>query len=78
MNDYIEKDLELLQSADPELFGAFLSELKRQTDNIELIASENYAAPAVMAASGSILTNKYAEWYPAHRYYGGCMYVDVS
>lgn len=78
MNDYIKKDLELLQSADPELFGAFSSELKRQTDNIELIASENYASPAVMAASGSILTNKYAEGYPAHRYYGGCMYVDVA
>ncbi len=78
MNDYIEKDLELLQSADPELFGALSSELKRQTDNIELIASENYASPAVMAASGSILTNKYAEGYPAHRYYGGCMYVDVA
>ena len=76
MNDYIEKDLELLQSADPELFGALSSELKRQTDNIELIASENYASPAVMAASGSILTNKYAEGYPAHRYYGGCEVVD--
>ncbi len=78
MNEFIEKDLELLKAADPEVFGACENELARQSRNIELIASENYASAAVMAASGSILTNKYAEGYPAHRYYGGCECVDVA
>ena len=54
------------------------SELSRQQNNIELIASENFVSPAVMAAAGSHLTNKYAEGYPAHRYYGGCRYVDIA
>lgn len=62
---------------DPELWDAIKSEMKRQEDHIELIASENYASPCVMQAQGSQLTNKYAEGYPEKRYYGGCKYVDV-
>lgn len=62
---------------DPELGAAMKDELARQRRNIELIASENIVSPAVMAAMGSILTNKYAEGYPGKRYYGGCQYVDV-
>lgn len=65
-----------LKQADPELGAAVERELGRQRQNIELIASENIVSPAVLAAMGSILTNKYAEGYPAHRYYGGCQYVD--
>lgn len=61
---------------DPELGAAMQRELGRQQANIELIASENIVSPAVMAAMGSVLTNKYAEGYPGHRYYGGCEYVD--
>ena len=61
---------------DPELAAAMDRELARQRQNIELIASENIVSPAVMAAMGSVLTNKYAEGYPGHRYYGGCQYVD--
>ena len=61
---------------DPELAAAMQGELQRQRDNIELIASENIVSPAVMAAMGSVLTNKYAEGYPGKRYYGGCQYVD--
>ena len=64
-------------STDPEVGNAMEEELKRQRDNIELIASENIVSPAVMAAMGSVLTNKYAEGLPAHRYYGGCQYVDI-
>ncbi len=78
MNSYLESDFQLLKSADAELFEAFEKEQVRQSRNIELIASENYASPAVMAASGSILTNKYAEGYPSKRYYGGCEYVDIA
>ena len=66
-----------IASFDPALWAAIQSEQKRQEDHIELIASENYASPAVMAAQGSELTNKYAEGYPGKRYYGGCEYVDV-
>lgn len=62
---------------DAEVASAMNAELQRQRDNIELIASENIVSPAVMAAMGSVLTNKYAEGYPGHRYYGGCRYVDV-
>ena len=62
---------------DPEVAAAIASENRRQEDHIELIASENYASPAVMAAQGSQLTNKYAEGYPGKRYYGGCEHVDV-
>ncbi|HLP98596.1 MAG TPA: serine hydroxymethyltransferase, partial [Sideroxyarcus sp.] len=63
---------------DPELWAAIQNENRRQEDHIELIASENYTSPAVMEAQGSKLTNKYAEGYPAKRYYGGCEYVDVA
>ena len=62
---------------DEEVAAAMNDELQRQRDNIELIASENIVSPAVMAAMGSVLTNKYAEGYPGHRYYGGCQHVDV-
>src|SRR5690554_1954463 len=62
---------------DPEIFAAVEQENQRQEDHIELIASENYTSPAVMAVQGSQLTNKYAEGYPGKRYYGGCEYVDV-
>jgi glycine hydroxymethyltransferase len=62
---------------DPELWSAVAQENQRQEDHIELIASENYASPAVMAAQGTQLTNKYAEGYPGKRYYGGCEYVDL-
>ena len=65
------------QEQDPELWGAIASEKKRQQGNIELIASENIVSEGVLAAQGSVLTNKYAEGYPAKRYYGGCEYVDV-
>ena len=65
-----------LREIDPALSEAMGRELRRQRENIELIASENIVSPAVMAAMGSILTNKYAEGYPGHRYYGGCSYVD--
>ena len=63
--------------SDPELYGAMKSELERQRDHIELIASENFTSRAVMEAMGSHLTNKYAEGYPGARYYGGCEYVDI-
>ncbi len=63
---------------DDELWGAMQAEVRRQEEHIELIASENYASPRVMEAQGSVLTNKYAEGYPAKRYYGGCEYVDVA
>jgi glycine hydroxymethyltransferase len=66
-----------VENVDPELWAAITNENKRQEDHIELIASENYTSPAVMAAQGSQLTNKYAEGYPGKRYYGGCEYVDV-
>src|SRR6266566_4914966 len=66
-----------LAAVDPALWSAMQSEFRRQEEGIELIASENYASPAVMAAQGSVLTNKYAEGYPGKRYYGGCEYVDV-
>ncbi len=68
----------LVSQADPELWAAIVAETQRQEDHIELIASENYASPAVMAAQGTQLTNKYAEGYPGKRYYGGCEFVDVA
>src|SRR5467141_280223 len=67
-----------LAHADPELWHAISGEHARQEAHIELIASENYASRAVLAAQGSQLTNKYAEGYPGKRYYGGCEYVDVA
>lgn len=66
-----------IRMSDPELYGAMKSELERQRDHIELIASENFTSRAVMEAMGSHLTNKYAEGYPGARYYGGCEYVDI-
>ena len=68
--------ISFVQAADPEVGAAMQRELGRQRANIELIASENIVSPAVMAAMGSVLTNKYAEGYPGHRYYGGCQFVD--
>ena len=68
---------ELLKTADPEVYAAVEKELDRQKYGIELIASENFASPAVMQAMGTILTNKYAEGYPGKRYYGGCVNVDI-
>ncbi len=73
--DLIEK---YLVPADPELAAAIRGEEKRQREKLELIASENFTSQAVMAAQGSVLTNKYAEGYPGRRYYGGCEYVDVA
>ncbi|MFI4927299.1 MAG: serine hydroxymethyltransferase [Burkholderiales bacterium] len=67
----------LIQQTDPEIWSAIQAENRRQEEHIELIASENYASPAVMAAQGTQLTNKYAEGYPGKRYYGGCQYVDI-
>ncbi|MEM0923755.1 MAG: serine hydroxymethyltransferase [Pseudomonadota bacterium] len=69
---------EELTTRDPELFASVSDELRRQQDEIELIASENIASLAVMQAQGSVMTNKYAEGYPGKRYYGGCQYVDVA
>lgn len=69
-------DLKLIASVDPAVAASMKRELTRQQSNIELIASENFVSPAVMAAVGSHLTNKYAEGYPGKRYYGGCVYVD--
>ncbi len=71
-------DISLIAQTDPEIAEALTLELKRQQNNIELIASENFVSPAVLAAAGSHLTNKYAEGYPAHRYYGGCQCVDIA
>ncbi len=69
--------LRALREVDPEILSAIEGEQRRQTDKIELIASENYTSAAVLAAQGSVLTNKYAEGYPGRRYYGGCEWVDV-
>ena len=66
-----------LNTVDPEVSKAIDQELNRQRNKLELIASENIVSKAVMAAQGSVLTNKYAEGYPGKRYYGGCEYVDV-
>ncbi|MEG2002180.1 MAG: aminotransferase class I/II-fold pyridoxal phosphate-dependent enzyme, partial [Clostridia bacterium] len=66
-----------IKDVDVELYSAMTNELNRQRGNIELIASENFVSKAVLAAMGSHLTNKYAEGYPGHRYYGGCVNVDV-
>jgi glycine hydroxymethyltransferase len=70
-------DLKEISKVDPEIFEAMGRELKRQQDHLELIASENFVSPAVMAAMGTHLTNKYAEGYPGRRYYGGCEFVDI-
>ena len=68
----------LIEQTDPDIWAAIQAENERQEQHIELIASENYASPAVMAAQGTQLTNKYAEGYPGKRYYGGCEFVDVA
>jgi len=70
-------DRERLAAVDPEVFAAIADERERQNRGLELIASENFVSPAVLAAAGSVLTNKYAEGYPGRRYYGGCEHVDV-
>ena len=71
-------ELELIRKADPQVAEAIELELNRQRTHIELIASENFVSPAVMAAMGTCLTNKYAEGYPGKRYYGGCEFVDIA
>ena len=71
-------ELNKVKAIDPELAGYIEEELHRQQNNIELIASENIVSPEVMAAMGSVLTNKYAEGYPGKRYYGGCQCVDIA
>ena len=77
MDNFVNESLEFVSSYDAQVGEAMKKELARQQRNIELIASENIVSPAVMAAMGSVLTNKYAEGYPAHRYYGGCENVDI-
>ena len=66
-----------LRQVDPEIASAILRETLRQGDGLELIASENFVSLAVLEATGSVFTNKYAEGYPGRRYYGGCEFVDV-
>ena len=73
----VNENIEFLKSYDPETGNAIGMELARQRRGIELIASENFVSPAVLAAMGSPLTNKYAEGYPGKRYYGGCECVDI-
>jgi glycine hydroxymethyltransferase len=77
MKEYVA-DWEALQRTDPEIARAMVDELGRERSMLRLIASENYASPAVLAALGSTMGNKYAEGYPGHRYYGGCEFVDVA
>jgi glycine hydroxymethyltransferase len=77
MRDYAA-DWEVLKATDPEVASALASELERERTSLRLIASENYASPAVLAAIGSTMNNKYAEGYPGRRYYGGCEFVDVT
>ena len=74
----VQSWMDFLAAADPEVGAAVRAEFDRQQRNIELIASENIVSPAVLAAAGTVLTNKYAEGYPGHRYYGGCQCVDVA
>jgi len=69
MESYLKKDA--------EIFKVLQSEIGRQTNKLELIASENFVSPAVLEAAGSVLTNKYAEGYPGKRYYGGCEFVEI-
>ncbi len=74
----IKETIELVAKTDPEMAAAINAEFERQSDGLELIASENVVSEAVMCAMGSVLTNKYAEGYPAKRYYGGCQCVDIA
>src|SRR5437868_7272863 len=69
--------MDVIQQSDPEVWQAIDGERRRQQEGLEMIASENYTSPAILAAQGSVLTNKYAEGYPGRRYYGGCEFVDV-
>ena len=78
LSDQVRFFTSALAEQDPEVYGSVAQELHRQRENIELIASENIVSAAVLEAQGSVLTNKYAEGYPARRYYGGCEYVDIS
>ncbi|MGH2712314.1 MAG: serine hydroxymethyltransferase, partial [Thermoleophilaceae bacterium] len=71
-------DWAAVEKVDPDVADAIYSEVTRQNTTIELIASENFSSPAVLAALGTPLTNKYAEGYPGRRYYGGCEFVDVA
>ena len=77
MAEIFEDSMDSIMSCDPEIAGLIKKELGRQRQNIELIASENIASPAVIEAMGTVLTNKYAEGYPGARYYGGCEIVDM-
>src|SRR5687768_9494025 len=70
--------MDVLKTVDADVFQAIQSEARRQQEGLEMIASENYTSPAVLAAQGSVLTNKYAEGYPGRRYYGGCEFVDQA
>ena len=74
----VEDSIQIIAKQDPQIARAISLELRRQRENLELIASENIVSPAVMAAMNSVLTNKYAEGYPGRRYYGGCEYVDIA
>src|SRR5437879_12008922 len=76
MNDAVGS-LDALKAVDPDVYAAIAAEEERQRDKLLLIASENFASPAVLAAQGSLMTNKYAEGYPGRRYYGGCEHVDT-
>ena len=78
MSKYIKENIDFIKKFDPEIANAINLEYNRQSNNLELIASENIVSPAVLAAMGSILTNKYAEGYPGKRYYGGCEFVDIA
>ena len=73
-----DRNRHTLAAIDPDVWAAIQAENRRQEEHIELIASENYTSPTVLAAQGSQLTNKYAEGYPGKRYYGGCEFVDVA
>ena len=77
MSDYVAS-WDALKATDPEVADAIANELQRERTTLRLIASENYASPAVLAAIGSTMNNKYAEGYPGRRYYGGCEFVDVT
>src|ERR671923_1651638 len=77
MKDFVA-DWDALRSVDPEVADAIAAELHRERTTLRLIASENYASPAVLAALASTMNNKYAEGYPGRRYYGGCEFVDVT
>ena len=76
MNDAVGS-IDALKATDPDVYAAIIAEKERQYERLLLIASENFASPAVLAAQGSIMTNKYAEGYPGKRYYGGCEHVDT-